>query len=447
MKKILLSAAITTLYASVGMAQVVGDNSFEIQSRMAYFDVEMPLGTSTSSRSTSGADDFRQAVLAHQIKYASPMINNMIGFNGNLFHADKLRQGGKSKDEMLPAHIADKTLKDEYTVLGEAYIKLNYDNLFNAKIGRQFHSSLLLKSTTSRALPDTYSGYTFNFYPATGLRFYAHQYDKVLARNSDKFDKFQTEATGASPGEIKYIRLLGGEYKLDRWQINLESLNSKEYLQKYAAVLSYTLPLADKDSLKLSTGYATSSDAGVLFKSGAEKELQTGQATNSGKGLYLDGEWKKSLLTLGLTVAKFDGLWIEDNYASPKAYLRTSNTDPGTSFFPTQSNGNDMANHNEFVRAVRVAYDWRNYVPGLTTTGSFKMGTGAKPEVGSGGPAKEYERSVGFKYLVPQVKNLSVSYLYLNFGSSNADGLKAIQSANGLERIDHRFYVDYSYKF
>lgn len=444
-------------------AQDLSGHSLELKTRMVQFDVDVTRNT-TAASTTSG--DFRQSALGLQLDYQSPYFKDVIGVDLTGYQVTKLGQSSVQKNEMLPNDPNDPAkVVNSWSQLGQAAIKLKVGNTFDARLGRQLHNSLLLKSTNSRAVPDTFSGYSGNFRPVDGLKLYGAYYDAWLPRSGDKFQKFATEyvATGAPKGVlndvIKAVVIYGAQYVNGPLQIDFESLNSKNYLQKYGLVGSYLLALPQQQALKLSAGASTSADAGSLFSCAAEKELDapaSGPCKNRGQGVYLDAEWRAGNWMLGAAVAKFHGLWIEDNFAASNV-SRTGSPiqDHGTNFFPTGStSGNDMSNDGELARMVRVGYDWKELVPGLRSIMRYKVGSGARNNaVASWASGREKERELDLVYAMPFFKGVSARYNYLQYSAdvtANTAGktINAISQGGSKDyRRDHRIYLDYTYKF
>lgn len=451
-----IATAIGLAFASTAALAIdTTGHSLELKTRLVQFDVDVDKATTTG--------DFRQLALGNQLDYKSPHFSDVIGFDASLFQVNKLGESTVQKNEMLPNDPSDSTkVVNAWSQFGQAYLKLKHKDLIEAKVGRQLHNSLLLKSTNSRAVPDTFSGYSFSLNPTANMKVYGSVYDSWLPRNGDKFQKFGTEVAvnstnnkGVTKNTIDAVTIYGTQYKNGPVQIDFESLNSKNYLQKYGLMGTYRFALANKDALKLTAGISTTSDAGALFTCTAEKELDatTGGAacTNNGKGKFLDLEWKTGDLTLGGAIAKFSGLWIEDNFAVTNVSAKGSLIqDHGSNFFPTAAtSGNDMTNNGELARMVRVTYDWNKYVSGLKTTAKYKLGTGAtnnyQASLGSG---RESEREYDISYAAPFVKGLNFRYINLNYNADVTGALKAITEGGSKKfREDHRIYVDYTYRF
>lgn len=426
------------------------NHQFEVKARAIYWNDD------SKTTPTSAATSYEQSALGLQLNYQSPHWGGFVGVDASAYGVAKIDDRGTPTTNLLEVGN-DGQLKDSYATIGQALVKLKYNDLAQAKIGRQLQNSLLLKSTLTRTVPDTYSGASASVTPLAGLSVYGAVYDQWRARSTDEFEKFRTESTAVGvPRDIDYIRVLGATYSSGPVAVTAEHLNSKDYLSKFGLVGAYKIPF-QKDSLKLSAGYFTSRDDGDLFRCGAERELDctgTGRIENDGQGIYLDADYKVGSITLGAALAKFDGLWVEDNFAVNAD--RTSPTqaltqDHGTNPFPTSAGlGPDFTNNGETVAAMRLAYDWKDYIGGLTTSIKYVRGTGAeRSNIASNARGTEHYREVDVRYAVPWVKNLSARYVYMNY-DSKVEGAAGNQLIRGMPRVDweqHRFYLDYAYKF
>jgi hypothetical protein len=299
---------------------------------------------------------------------------------------------------------------------------------------------MLLSSSTSRAVPNTYSGGSAVVTPMKGLKMYGAIYDEWSRRAESSFEEFATDRSGE--GDIDYVGVVGAEYKHGPVAINLEYLNSKDFLTKVGLVGAYTFSISDKNKLKLTGGIHTSRDAGKLFVTSSEnnelddedKYAAGARSDNDGKGIYLDLDWRVGNVMLGAAVAKFDGAWIEDNFTG----------DHGTNPFPTGGVLADMTNNDETLWMVRAGYDWKDYVKGLRTTVSFKQGKGARnSHVRSLGKADEEELEFDLRYQIPVVKGLNLRYRYLQYTSDKTGRVDGVPADN----TDHRVYLDYTYRF
>lgn len=428
------------------------DHQVELKLRGVYWQDES-LAYATSSNRNPRSNAYEQSALGGELNYKSPYFAGFVGVDASLYAVQRLGSSGVPTSNLLEVGN-DGRLFDSYTALGQAFVKARLADTAEVRIGRQLQNSLLLRSTRTRAVPDTYSGMSGVLTPLAGLRVYGAYYDSWRPRSSAHFEKFRTESTAAGVASaIDYVALVGASYGSGPVSVTLEYLNSHNYLSKMGMVGAYSIGL-EASTLKLSSGVFTSRDAGQLFVCGAERELDctgTKRIENQGTGVYLDADWKRGNFTFGAAVAKFDGYWIEDNFATNGARTGSLIQDHGTNPFPTAAAlGPDLSNNGETVGSLRVAYDWKAYVTGLRTAFKYAHGTGAKSSnLVNAARGNESYREFDVTYAVPAVKNMSVRYIYMGYESS-IDGYATTATIKGMPRKEwdqHRLYVDYSYRF
>lgn len=423
---------LATVLAHPAMAAGLEGHSLELKSRVVHFDRSFE----TSSR------DRTQTGLGLQLNYESPYFADIVGIGVSGYSVTRLDSSGFVTTDVLSADGSG-GLHDTFGQIAQAFVKVKHQDLFGLKFGRQLHKSMLLSSSDSRAVPNTYSGANAEFTPLEGLKFHGGIYDQWSRRADSRFEKFATDRS--YEGAIDYVGLIGAAYKSGPYSVEFEYLNSSDYLAKLGLVGAYTIALAEKSKLKLSAGLHTSRDAGDLFVTASEggeldDEDRPGsipgvtRSDNDGRGYYLDADWSVGNFALGAAIAKFDGAWIEDNFSG----------DHGTNPFPTGGVLADMTNNDETVWMVRAGYDWKDYVKGLRTTVKYKDGSGARnSHVGALGEADESEFEFDLRYRIPVVEGLNFRYRYLNYSSSKVGRVDGVLEDN----TDHRFYLDYTYRF
>lgn len=429
-----------------------GGHQLDLKARAIYWNDDSQAYPSSASPKPQ-PNQYEQSALGVQLNYASPYLADFIGVDASLYGVAKLSDSGAPTSNLLDVRNNGQLAK-AYLTAGQALIKLKYQDIAELKIGRQLQDSLLLKSTNTRAVPDTYSGVSARVKPLTGVTLYGAVYNQWRARSTGTFEKFKTEATAARvPNSIDYIGLVGVSYTQGPLAVTAEYLNAKNYLSKFGLVGAYTIPL-DKNSLKLSGGVFTSRDAGSLFVCSAEKELDctgTGRLNNKGLGMYVDGEWKLSNWTLGAALAKFDDFWIEDNFAVDASKTGSLTQDHGSNPFPTSAGlGPDMSNRGEWVSSVRLGYDFKDMVPGLKASFKYARGAGAKSShQTNAAKGSEHYREYSLQYAIPWVKNLSARYSYLSYGShvDNGSTAAAIKGMPRQSWTQQRFFIDYTHSF
>lgn len=447
--KLAALAAGTLAAPLVVHAQATNSHEFDIAARLVYWEdasSRYPVGSAT--------DFYSQSALGLQANYRSPYFNDLIGFDASLYAVQRLSDSGTPTTNLVEVNNSGK-LEKGYTTLGQASVKLKLGNIGDVRLGRQVVNHLMLKSTATRAVPDTYSGVSSEFRPLANTKIYVAQYDRWRARSGESFEKFRTESTAAGvPNQISYLRVIGGTYQNGPYALAAEQLDAKDYLSKLGIVGSYTLDLSKTNTVKLSVGMFQSKDAGNLFRCGAEREMDctgTGRIANNASAKFLDADWKRNDLTVGAAIAKFNGFWIEDNFAANSLRTGSLNQDHGTNPLPTGAAlGPDFSNNNEGAWSARVAYDWKTWVPGLKTAYKYVKGTGAKSSnTNNTASGKEKYEEIVLTYALPFVKGTSVSYYRYKY-SSSTENYTAANNIKGMPRTawdQSRLYVDYAYKF
>lgn len=396
------------------------EHSFQLKTRVIYFDRDYE----------KDSDDREQSALGIQLNYKSPQFNDLIGFGASGYFVEKISSSGRITNDVLTV-TNGKT--DGYGLLGQAYLKLTPTDQFSLKLGRQLHKSLLLTSSGSRAVPNTFRGLSAKYNPQKGLTIYAAVYDEWSNRAQSHFEGFQTDKSGI--GSINYVGLIGAKYKTKKYAIQAEHLVSEDYLGKLGVKGTYNIPLEDS-MLKLNSGVFASYDEGSLFVDGAEKgDVDSGTTSNDGLGAYIGLAWKKGNAELAANYAKFDGIWIEDNFKG----------DHGKNPFPTRSPlGPDLTNEGENVVSVHLKYDWRDQIPGLVTTLSTGYGWDAENSTDAAlGSADEDWRTLDITYKPVAIKGLKFRSIWHDY---DADEIGSVAGVKGGE-TDLRFYIDYAYNF
>jgi hypothetical protein len=434
------------------LAALADDDTHELELKAhGVYWADKGLAYPTAKTPKPQAAAYEQSALGLELNYRSPyFLGGVAGFDASVYSINRLGDSGVPTTQLVEVGNNGR-LENGYQSLGQALLKLKLGDKAVVRLGRQFQDSLLLKSTTNRAVPDTYSGVSATLTPADGLKVYGSVYDQYRSRTTGEFVHFRTEASGRN--RIDYIAVLGGNYVRGPLELTAEYLNARSYLAKSALIAAYTIPLGT-DRLKLSGGYLTSRDAGSLFVCGAEKDMDcagSGRISNRGSGAYVDVAWTIRDFTVGGALTKISGMWIEDNYAVDADRTGALTQDPGTNPFPTQAVvGPDFTNRDETAAQIRVAYDWKALIPGLKTAYRYVRGTGARSSnLVNNVEGREQYRELEARYALPFVKNVSLRYMFMTY-DSQADGRTSSQPLNGLTRQDwrqHRFYIDYSYRF
>ncbi len=198
--------------------------------------------------------------------------------------------------------------------------------------------------------------------------------------------------------------------------------------------------------LKYTGGLFTSVDAGDLFVTRSESgdlddEDVPGSvrgvtsSDNDGLGGFVQAAWKRGNAELSGAFSVIDEIWLEDNFTG----------DHGTNPFPTRSRiGPDLTNTNEKVAMLKLAYDWKDMVPGLKTHFAIAHGWDAENSVDSSlGEADEDWWEVWVRYKLPFLKGLQFTGIYHDYESDETGAVDGVKD----DERDIRLYLDYVYTF
>lgn len=408
-------------------------DEFNIKLRSIYFDRDYDNDASDDSTFAQGIE----------LNYQSGYFNDLISMGVSTYTVLNYNSTGSAQNNILPAGDEKGGVDDSFSKFGQYFIDVKLGDNGHVKIGGQKTKSMLLKSSGSRAIPNTFRG-VFGDYKFGNTKVYGYAYDKWSRRHDDKWEDFSTDQS--DNGAISVIWGVGASYKKDALKIDAEYLNSHDYLSKLGLKGSYAIKL-DQSKLTLSSGVFTSQDDGDLFVTGAEggdldDEDALGavsgvtKSENDGFAYYLDANWKKDIWTLGAAFTKVNDAWIEDNFSG----------DHGTNPFPTRSLiGADLTNQNESTWQARLGVDLKAVAPGLTTKFYYTSGSDAEnSSLGkAGGTAHEKYWAIDTRYKVAAVKGLSLRWLFLDYTTDETGSVDGVKG----DRADHRVYVDYTIKF
>lgn len=429
MKKFYNSCFVSLVFALVAIAftsipaaafdGITNQDQLSLKLRTIYFDRDYEKDSLDDTTLAQGVE----------LNYESGFIANIISFGASAYMVQDINSSGSAGNNIMPKGDDDGGIDRHLSKIGQLFVNFNLADQGNVKVGAQRIKYMLVSSSGTRAIPNTYRGITAN-YTLDKFKFYGYAFDEWSRRHDDKWEIFTTELGE----EIDTVWGVGTSYKHGGFKGDIEYLTAQDYLAKLGLRGSYTWNL-DGSKLKLSGGYFASQDDGSLFKSGAEKDID-GNDDNDGSAYYVDVEWKVNMFTLGAAYTQVFDAWIEDNFSG----------DHGTNPFPTRHLiGPDFTNENEKVWLARVGFDLNQFVPGLSTNISYISGTGAENSLTgkTGGEADEHFFVIDTKWKIPYVKGLSFRWYYTEY---NSDEVGTVAGVKGDEK-DHRLYLDYVVKF
>ena len=430
------TSAVLTCVAIPSYAAINGlteQDKFNIKLRSIYFVRDYDNDASDDSTFAQGIE----------LNYTSGYLNDLVSMGGSNYTVLNYNSTGSAQNNILPAGSEKGGVDDSFSKFGQYFLDFKLSDKGHIKIGGQKTKSMLLKSSGSRAIPNTFRG-VFGDYKFGNTKVYGYAYDKWSRRHDDRWEDFSTDQSAT--GAISVIWGVGGAYKKDGLKLEAEYLNSHDYLRKMGLTGSYDIKF-EQSKLILSTGIFTSQDDGDLFVTGAEggdldDEDAAGALTgltkseNDGFAYYLDANWKKDIWTFGAAFTKVSDAWIEDNFSG----------DHGTNPFPTRSLiGADLTNQNETTWQARLGIDLKAVSPGLTTKLYYTDGSDAENSaLGElAGTADEKYWAIDTRFKVAAIKGLSLRWLYLDYTTDKTGSVDGVKG----DRADHRVYVDYTIKF
>jgi hypothetical protein len=181
--------------------------------------------------------------------------------------------------------------QEGYTVLGQAYAEVKFNDRMFGAIGRKEYDTPYLNKNDFRMTPNTFEGITV--YGTSGGKAEAPQWrfgggyiSKIKERNSDEFVWLSRDA-GASVD--RGVLLGGANYTQNNWSLGAIEYYSEDILSIFYADLKYTIPLAGGNSLLLGGQFSDQ-------RSNGDNLLTGSSFSTSGWGVKAD--WRVSAATL-----------------------------------------------------------------------------------------------------------------------------------------------------
>jgi imipenem/basic amino acid-specific outer membrane pore len=416
-----LTAAASQL-AVAGQQQANGfieDSSLNLLNRNFYMNRDFRDGGSNSegingSKPASERKGYREE-WAHgaMLNFASGFTQGIVGFGADAFAYGgvKLDSGrGRVGAGLLPISnnkTADAEVPDSFGEIGGA-VKMRISSTI-LKYGEQRPTAPVFAMGDNRLLPETATGFQLSSSEFDNLSFEAGHFTAYNGRNSTNSDDgLFTSYAGVEADSVDFI---GGTYKVsDNLSLMAYASRAEEIWHQYFGYASYTIPLADKQSLNFALAAYKTSDQGEA-RAG---ELDT--TSWSAKAAYAFGPHK-----LTLAYQKIDGDETFDFIGVDSIWLANS------------------VQYAEFnrpnERSMQIRYDINMAafgVPGLTLMTRYIKGdqidftkadpTGAYFRAGVD-DEKRWERDLEARYVIQEgaAKNLSFRLRQATYRSSSFD--------------------------
>jgi hypothetical protein len=255
--------------------------------------------------------------------------------------------------------------QDGYTVLGQLYGKIKLYDRNEFRFFRQSYDNPYVNKNDSRMTPNTFEGYTFRGIfgdekTGPGVQYVAGYVPKIKDRNSDEF-VYMSEAAGA---KVERGTAMAGA----RFSYGLSSIGAIEY---------YTPDILNIFYMDAKHVWKATEDLGFYLGAQFSHQQSAGDNLLTGNTFYahqvgLLGEigYRNGILSFAYT-KDGDGADLRNPWSSFPGY--------------TSVQIRDFNRAGEQAFMVKGSYDWKRFVPGLTTFALYTIGDGRiNPSTGQG---------------------------------------------------------------
>ncbi len=417
----------TLLIAAFVTSPVLGGVGHETDLNIRFASLDRSFENQASDRRQTGTG----VILRHTLKSQNEQYYLSIGG----YAAQVWESSGSPAEDVFKG---SESRVRGFSQIGEAFIGVDLSDTLLLRFGRLKHQSLLLKSKT-RALPSTFQGLQLNWNPKPNLELYGAWFNKWSRRASNRFTDFTTEFE--TDKTIDWLALGGLKAKVSHIDLNLEYIESSNFVRKAGITAKASLFRGDQISLSGDIGAFVSRDAGALFKAGATNALdtlrsqQSGRLKHRGLGYYLRAFVDHQPHRIEIAYSAFGEPWLEDSFAK----------DHGTTPFPTRTFGPELTNRNEQVWLIGYRYQLESgYLKGLSASVKFANGSGAENSISNiFGTASEQWALVDLKYKPPKLENLTLRFIHRDYRSTIAGSVAGVAD----DRSETRFFIDYQHLF
>ncbi|MGY2257920.1 OprD family porin [Pseudomonas sp. SDO55104_S430] len=374
----------------------IEDSSLNLLNRNFYMNRDLRNGGS-NSQGTNGAkpaserngyrEEWAQGAM---LNFASGFTQGTVGFGTDAFAYGGVKLdtgGGRVGNGLLPISnnkTLDANVPDSYGEIGGA-VKVRVSSTV-LKFGEQRPTAPVFAMGDNRLLPEVATGFQLSSKEFDDLFLEAGHFTAYNGRNStNSNDKLTTSYAGVEADSVDF---LGGSYKVsDNLRLMAYTSRAEEVWRQYFGSASYTIPLAEKQSLNFGL---------LAYKTNDEGEARAGKIDTtswSAKAAYTYGPHKVSL-----AYQKIDGNETFDYIGVDSIWLANS------------VQYSDFNSPNERSVQIRYDIDMASFgVPGLTFMTRYIKGdqidftkadpSGAYYRAGAD-DEKEWERNIEAKYVV-----------------------------------------------
>jgi hypothetical protein len=310
------------------------------------------------------------------------------------------------------------TGQDGYTVLGQAYGKIKLYDRNEFRFFRQTYDSPYINKNDSRMTPNTFEGYTVHGAfgegkTGPGFIYAAGYVPKIKERDSDEF-VYMSQAAGANVE--RGTATAGGRFTYGASSIGAIEYYTPDILSIFYAEAKHVWKATDDLGFYFGTQFSHQQSAGDNLLTG--NSFYTYQVGFLGEIGYRNG-----ILSFAYT-KDGDGADLRNPWSSFPGY--------------TSVQIRDFNRAGEQAFMVKASYDWKRFLPGLTTYASYTVGDGRKDPSTGLGLANESEIDGDIQYRIT-TGILDGFWLRLRFANVWEEGGRTAQQVRVILNIPISF--------
>jgi hypothetical protein len=272
------------------------------------------------------------------------------------------------------------TGQEGYTVLGQLYGKLKLFDHNEVRFYRQSYDSPYINKYDSLMTPNTFEGYSVHGAlgeekTGPGFMYAAGYVPKIKERNSDEFVSM-SKAAGANVERGTVVA--GGRFTYGDSSIGAIEYFTPDILNIFYAEAKHVWKVTDDLGFYFSTQFSHQQSAGDNLLTGST--FYTYQV-----GFWGEVGYRNGILSFAYT---------KNNDGADLRYPWSSY--PG--FTSVQIRYFNRANEQAFM--IRASYDWKRFIPGLTTYALYTVGNGRKDPLAGQSVPNENEIDVDIQYRI-----------------------------------------------
>lgn len=332
-----------------------------------------------------------------------------IGVDGSVQYAVRLSNDKHVDDTVLPFDPIKKEQADDYLKYGGT-LKLKYDQA-ELRVGELWLNLPMTTVDTSRQLLTTYQGVNLKFPVMEKLKVELGHVTRNSPRNKEDFYKFSYTQNGVkhySDGldYINFVYDVNKDLNVNYYYGHLDNLYDKHYLG-----VEHKYPIAENIALHSKLRYFNSQDNSSALNIDSQNI-----------GLLETVKVKNHSIGVGYQQIVGDAYPLPDGFL-PELYFINWNV---TGFFKK----NEKSWH--FI----YGYDFKDYVPGLTSTAKYAMGDDIKMANGQENKESEFNLFTSYTFQQPMLKGFSIQHLFAKYDQDH-----------GNDFVENRFFINYQRKF